>query len=111
MLRERKNSRGQSIAEYVLVFGVVLAAIYGMSVYMRRGIQGTIKTVADEIGGQSDAEDIDPQRGAKSQTLMDTYSYAAHTTNINLGGGITTNFSSNTTSSGTATYVANSEER
>ena len=41
--------RGQSIAEYLLIFAVVAAAIMTMQVYAKRGIQGVVKTAADQM--------------------------------------------------------------
>ena len=41
--------RGQSIAEYLLIFAVVAAAIMAMQVYAKRGIQGVVKTAADQM--------------------------------------------------------------
>ncbi len=40
---------GQAILEYVLLFGVVAAAIIGMQVFGKRGIQATLKTAADDM--------------------------------------------------------------
>ena len=57
-----RRGRGQSVVEYLLIFGVVAAAITGMMVYAKRGIQGTLKTAAgrtryrDGRHGQSSLE-------------------------------------------------------
>ena len=40
---------GQTITEYLLIFAVVAAAILGMQVYARRGIQAAVKTAADRM--------------------------------------------------------------
>jgi len=70
MLRRKKNTRAQSIAEYVVLIGVVsLALIMGMQVYMKRGIQAVIKTSADEMGSQKDTE-TDPDKGAKMNSTL-----------------------------------------
>lgn len=50
--RKRKSLRGQSIAEYGIVLGIVAAALAGMQVYAKRAIQAAIKVAADEVGGQ-----------------------------------------------------------
>ena len=45
----RRSLRGQSIVEYLLVFGVVAAAITGMMVYAKRGVQAGLKAAADDL--------------------------------------------------------------
>ena len=46
------RKRGQSISEYVIVIGIVAAALLLMQTYIKRGIQGVIKASADELGDQ-----------------------------------------------------------
>lgn len=67
-LRQKQNSKAQSISEYVILFGIITAALLGMQVYMKRGIQAVIKVAADEIGLQQDAEEIDPVKGRISNS-------------------------------------------
>jgi len=43
------NRRGQSVAEYAILVGVVVAAIVGMQVYVKRSLQGKVKAVADSF--------------------------------------------------------------
>ena len=51
--------QGQSIIEYVILIGVVAAAVLGMQAYAKRGIQAGIKVAADRIGSQQEGlEDI-----------------------------------------------------
>lgn len=59
-----RKSKAQSITEYVIVLGVVIVALMVMQIYMQRGIQGVVKTVADEVGDQKQAEEVDPIKGA-----------------------------------------------
>ena len=48
-----RRSRGQQIIEYALVIAAISAALTGMYVYMKRGLQARIKEVVDnEIGPQ-----------------------------------------------------------
>ncbi len=41
--------RGQSTAEYAIVFAVVLAALVGMQVYLKRGAQARLKLGVEEF--------------------------------------------------------------
>lgn len=56
--------------EYTLLFAVTVAVLVAMTPMLRRGIQGMIKLVADQVGLQQNAE----QRGGDSGYLMDQYS-------------------------------------
>ena len=44
--------RAQSILEYVVVIGVVSAALAAMQLYLRRAVQSVVKITADQIGDQ-----------------------------------------------------------
>lgn len=41
----------QSTIEYTVVFSLIVAALFGMQVYLKRGMSGKMKSSADEIGG------------------------------------------------------------
>ncbi len=48
----RPRRTGQTLTEYALIIGVVLAAVTGMQTYIKRGIQSSLKVAADQIGDQ-----------------------------------------------------------
>lgn len=54
-MRLFKDKKGQSILEYALLLGVVIAAILIMQVFVKRGFQGGIKDSADKMGEQFSA--------------------------------------------------------
>ena len=43
----RAGRRGQSTAEYAIVISVVIAAVIGMQLYMKRGLQAKARAVTD----------------------------------------------------------------
>jgi uncharacterized protein (UPF0333 family) len=45
------NRRGQSTLEYVVVIAIVAAALITMQGYIKRGMQGRLRTQADEMSG------------------------------------------------------------
>ena len=45
-----KNT-AQSTIEYVIIFSLIVAALFGMQVYLKRGIAGNIRNSANEAGG------------------------------------------------------------
>ncbi len=49
MLRHA-NRRAQSTAEYVIVLGLIVAAVVAMQTYIKRGFQGRIKDAVDYAG-------------------------------------------------------------
>jgi len=53
------SPRGQQVAEYSLLIAAISAALLAMYIYTKRGLQGTIKNLADhEIGWQNDSVPI-----------------------------------------------------
>lgn len=52
----KRNLRGQSTLEYVILAGFVVAALIAMGVYMKRGFQGRLRESTDQIGQQYSAQ-------------------------------------------------------
>ncbi|MBF0533100.1 MAG: hypothetical protein HQL23_08420 [Candidatus Omnitrophica bacterium] len=64
------NSRAQSMLEYTMVIGVVVALLMSMTIMLKRGAQSMIKTVADQVGSQINSDqDFDPQTGWMNSTI------------------------------------------
>jgi hypothetical protein len=65
----RYNRKGQSVLEYAVLLGVVIAGILIMQMFMKRGFQGQLKSSSDEIsGGQSfSASSTTTSQGATMQ--------------------------------------------
>ena len=49
-----RHKKGQSTLEYAALIAVVVAAIVAINLYMQRGIQGHLRSNADDIGTQYD---------------------------------------------------------
>jgi len=49
------RTKAQSTIEYAMVIACLIAALIGMQIYIKRGIQGRVKSAADEIGDQYSA--------------------------------------------------------
>ena len=62
------HSRGQSVTEYLLVFGVVAAAITGMMVYAKRGLQAGLKAAADDMRPMPDTPEQAQIDGMRQET-------------------------------------------
>lgn len=46
------SGRAQSISEYVLAVALVSIVLVGMTIYIKRGIQGVVRDTADLVGTQ-----------------------------------------------------------
>ena len=51
----RKN-KAQTIIEYAVFVTFLVAAVIAMQVYFKRGLQGSIRQAADEVGSQYDPD-------------------------------------------------------
>lgn len=51
----RMNRKAQSTAEYVIVLGLIVAAVIAMQTYVKRGLQGRIKDAVDYVGQEEQA--------------------------------------------------------
>ena len=58
MLRRflKNNSQAQIFLEYTVVCGVVIMILISMNMTIKRGIQGMIKSAADQIGDQANSD-------------------------------------------------------
>ena len=58
MLRRslKNNSQAQIFLEYTVVSGVIIMILISMNMMIKRGIQGMIKSVADQIGNQANSD-------------------------------------------------------
>ncbi len=45
------GTRAQTTIEYAVLIGVIVAGLIGMQVYLKRGLQGRLRSSADEISG------------------------------------------------------------
>ncbi|MDD5691710.1 MAG: hypothetical protein PHP10_00875 [Candidatus Omnitrophica bacterium] len=47
----KMKNTAQSLIEYVVLFSLIVAALFGMQVYLKRGVAGKMKSSADELSG------------------------------------------------------------
>ena len=48
----KRRKKGQSTLEYVILIIIILGALLSIQFYIKRGIQGRLKSAADDIGDQ-----------------------------------------------------------
>lgn len=73
-MKTRLGCRAQSTAEYAVLFGLVVAAVVGMSVYVRRAVQAKIKVGTDavKIPGAQDLGQYEPYYAQSQRTTTQT---------------------------------------
>jgi Flp pilus assembly pilin Flp len=52
MLQYLNQKRGQSTLEYAVLIVVIIAALLTIQVYIKRGVQGRLRSATDDIGDQ-----------------------------------------------------------
>ncbi len=65
-----REFRGQTLLEYVILIGIITAALVAMAPYMKCGIQSIVKVTADQLGQQNEA---DQKIDATSAYLVNTF--------------------------------------
>ena len=49
---KKKKTKGQSTLEYAVLIIIVIGALLSIQVYIKRGVQGRLKSATDDIGEQ-----------------------------------------------------------
>jgi uncharacterized protein (UPF0333 family) len=52
MFKRLRKLKGQSTLEYAVLIIIVIGALLSIQVYIKRGVQGRLKSSADDIGDQ-----------------------------------------------------------
>ena len=52
MFKFLKKTKGQSTMEYAILIIIIIGALLSIQVYIKRGIQGRLKSATDDIGEQ-----------------------------------------------------------
>ncbi len=52
MLMHLNKKKGQSALEYAILITIVIAALLTIQMYIKRGVQGRLKSSSDDIGDQ-----------------------------------------------------------
>ncbi|MFH1360162.1 MAG: hypothetical protein ABIJ41_03895 [Candidatus Omnitrophota bacterium] len=52
MLKLLRKKKAQSTVEYAVLIIIIIGALLSIQVYIKRGVQGRLKSAADDIGDQ-----------------------------------------------------------
>ena len=80
-----RNRKAQSTLEYAILIAVVIGAVLIMQTYMKRGVQGRLRSASDDIG-----EQFSPGQNTSNFTTTTTRS----ATESSFGGARSTNIHS-----------------
>jgi hypothetical protein len=95
MLQYLNQKRGQSTLEYAVLIVVIIGALLTIQVYLKRGIQGRMRSSADDIGDQySDGNTNMIKKTVRSSNTDESFQAGASATTI-LGSGEVTNTTEN----------------
>ena len=97
LLHRARNRRGQSMAEYAIVLTVVIGAIVAMQLYVKRGLQGKVRDVTDDVG-------------VGLTTTKHTSQYEPYYTSSNMQTGQSQSGTESYQAGGTVSRVTDSEE-
>lgn len=83
MLQYLNQKRGQSTLEYAVLIVVIIGALLTIQVYIKRGVQGRLKSAADDIGDQySDGNTNVIQRITRNGTTYETFNVGVASSQI-----------------------------
>jgi uncharacterized protein (UPF0333 family) len=78
MLQYFNQKRGQSTLEYAVLIVVIIGALLTLQVYIKRGVQGRLKSAADDIGDQySDGNTNEIRTTNRSSNTEETFGVSA----------------------------------
>ncbi len=86
------NRKGQSTLEYAILIIIIIAALVSLQTYIKRGIQGRLKSSADDIGdGYTLAEGANYHKKVVSiSNTTDKFAEGVTSSRIQAGGAMTT---------------------
>jgi cytoskeletal protein RodZ len=83
MLQYLNQKRGQSTLEYAVLVVVIIGALLTIQVYIKRGVQGRLKSAADDIGDQySDGNTNQVKTTVRSSNTEETFAHGQSSSNI-----------------------------
>ena len=75
MFKYLRKIKGQSSVEYAILIIIVIGALLSIQVYVKRGIQGRLKSATDDIGDQFSPGNTNVYHTLKvTATTRDTFS-------------------------------------
>lgn len=83
-------NKGQTIIEYVIIIGIVIAALYAMGPAIKRGAQTVVKASADQLGQQNASDQDFGVYGSRLSESTSASKFKSNRSVAELGGETTT---------------------
>lgn len=97
----KKRKQGQSTLEYAILIIIIIGALLSLQVYIKRGVQGRLKSATDDIGDQF-------SRG--NTNIQKTTTVRSYTRETNFGGDVKSTLLNNeTTTTNESSYIINDQ--
>jgi len=83
MLQYLNQKRGQSTLEYAVLIVIIIGALLTIQVYIKRGVQGRLKSASDDIGDQySDGNTNELKTTLRLSNTAEAFQAGVSTSNI-----------------------------
>jgi cytoskeletal protein RodZ len=90
MLQYLNQKRGQSTLEYAVLIVVIIGALLTIQIYIKRGVQGRLKSAADDIGDQySDGNTNELKTTIRNSSTEEIFNAGTSTSTITGSGELT----------------------
>lgn len=84
MFKLLRKMKGQSTLEYAVLIIIVIGALLSIQVYIKRGVQGRLKSAADDIGDQYSPGNTNIRRTTiVTSNTAETFQYGVSTSTLN----------------------------
>lgn len=84
MFKFLRKIKGQSTLEYAVLIIIVIGALLSIQVYIKRGVQGRLKSATDDIGDQYSPGNSNIRRVVTTiSNTAETFTYGVSTTSLN----------------------------
>jgi hypothetical protein len=83
MFKFLRKIKGQSTLEYAVLIIIVIGALLTIQVYIKRGVQGRLKSATDDIGDQYSPGNTNIRKTVSvASTTSETFSYGVSTSTL-----------------------------
>jgi len=84
MLQLLNKRRGQSTLEYAVLTAVIIGALVSVQTYIKRGVQGRLKSASDDIGDQFSPGNTNEIKTVKTvSNTVETFNAGVANTSMN----------------------------
>jgi cytoskeletal protein RodZ len=86
----KRRKKGQSTLEYAILIIIIVGALLSIQVYIKRGVQGRLKSAADDIGDQFSPGNTNVTKTVTTSSSTSDQFQGGVTSSILLGDEVTT---------------------